>query len=192
MWWDGACGEGPNGKRQVYDWDGYIQVVRELQPNAVVFGQGPDVRWVGNEDGLARESEWSVLPYKIGDRREKDLGHRRYLAGAERLMWYPAECDVSIRPGWFYHPEQDGRVKSLAHLLEIYYRSVGRNSNLLLNIPPDKRGRFHENDVARLKELRAVLDETFDENLAAGCTVTASSTADEHRPTAITDGSPAT
>jgi len=192
VWWDGACGEGPNGRRQVYDWEGYIKVVRELQPKAVIFGQGPDVRWVGNENGLARESEWSVLPWGVGDRRGKDLGHRKYLLGAERLMWYPAECDVSIRPGWFYHAEQDGRVKSLGHLLDIYYRSVGRNSNLLLNIPPDRRGRFHENDVARLKELRAVLDETFAENLATGGKVTASSTADGRAPAAITDGDPAT
>jgi len=192
VWWDGACGEGPNGRRQVYDWEGYIEVVRELQPKAVIFGQGPDIRWVGNENGLARESEWSVLPYGVGDRRGKDLGHRKYLVGAERLMWYPAECDVSIRPGWFYHPEQDGRVKSLGHLLEIYYRSVGRNSNLLLNIPPDRRGRFHENDVARLKEFRAVLDETFAKNLATGGKVTASSTAAGRTAAAITDGDLAT
>ena len=162
VWWDGACGEGPNGKRQVYDWDGYIALVRQLQPKAVIFGMRPDVRWVGNEDGLARQSEWSVLPAAgRGDRRGKDLGNRKYLVGAEQLVWYPAECDVSIRPGWFYHAKQDDKVKSLAHMLDIYYRSVGRNSVLLLNIPPDRRGRFHENDVARLKELRAVLDETF-------------------------------
>jgi len=188
VWWDGACGEGPNGRRQVYDWDGYIETVRKLQPKAVIFGQGPDVRWVGNENGLARESEWSVLPYKVGDRRGKDLGHRKYLAGAKRLMWYPAECDVSIRPGWFYHANQDGRVKSLKHLLDIYYRSVGRNSVLLLNIPPDRRGLFHENDVARLKELRAVLDETFKTNLAAGAKVTATNTRSGFKPAGATDG----
>jgi len=188
VWWDGACGEGPSGKRQVYDWEGYIQVVRRLQPKAVIFGQGPDVRWVGNENGLARESEWSVLPFKMGDRRERDLGNRKYLAGAERLMWYPAECDVSIRPGWFYHASQDARVKSLEHMLEIYYRSVGRNSVLLLNVPPDRRGLFHENDVARLRELRAVLDETFATNLAAGGRVTTENGRDGFDPSHITDG----
>jgi alpha-L-fucosidase len=192
VWWDGACGEGPNGKRQVYDWDGYIQVVRQLQPKALIFGQGPDVRWVGNEDGLARESEWSVLPFGMGDRREKDLGNRKYLAAAERLMWYPAECDVSIRPGWFYHAEQDDKVKSLAHMLDIYYRSVGRNSVLLLNIPPDRRGRFHENDVARLREMREVLDETFATNLAAGKPVRADHAAAGHGAGGITDGNGAT
>lgn len=189
VWWDGACGEGPNGRRQEYDWDGYIRVVRELQPDAVIFGMGPDVRWVGNEDGLARESEWSVLP-KLGpgDQTQKDLGHRKYLAGAAELVWYPAECDVSIRPGWFYHAEQDDKVKSLAHLLDIYYRSVGRNSVLLLNVPPDRRGLFHENDVERLRELRAVLDDTFKTDLAAGKPVVASHERPGHGAAAITDG----
>jgi len=195
VWWDGACGEGPNGKRQVYDWDGYTRVVRECQPDAVIFGMGPDVRWVGNEDGLARESEWSVLPKKgPGDQTAGDLGHRKYLVGATEFDWYPAECDVSIRPGWFYHAGQDGQVKSLAHLLEIYYRSVGRNSVLLLNVPPDRLGLFHENDVARLKELRSVLDETFGTNLAAGRPVTASNVRRNDPAYAgdkITDGNPA-
>jgi alpha-L-fucosidase len=188
VWWDGACGEGPNGKRQVYDWEGYIQVVRRLQPKALIFGQGPDIRWVGNESGLARQSEWSVLPFKMGDRTERDLGNRKYLVGAERLMWYPAECDVSIRPGWFYHAREDQRVKSLDQLLEIYYHSVGRNSVLLLNVPPDRRGRFHENDVARLRAFRAVLDETFHTNLATGAKVTATDTRAGFDPTDVTDG----
>jgi len=188
VWWDGACGEGPNGRRQVYDWPGYIALVRELQPNAVIFGQGPDVRWVGNENGLARDSEWSVLPWGMGDRTQRDLGHRHYLIGAKRLMWYPAECDVSIRPGWFYHASQDDKVKSLARLLEIYYRSVGRNAVLLLNIPPDRRGRFHENDVARLRRFRAVLDETFGNDLAAAAAVSADATRPGFVPGAITDG----
>jgi alpha-L-fucosidase len=196
VWWDGACGEGPNGKRQVYDWNGYTQVVRECQPDAVIFGMGPDVRWVGNEDGLARESEWSVLPKRgPGDQTAKDLGNRKYLAGTSELVWYPAECDVSIRPGWFYHAGQDKQVKSLQHLLDIYYRSVGRNSVLLLNVPPDRRGLFHENDVARLKELRAVLDETLKTNLAAGKPVRASNVRGSdpaHAGDKITDGQPAT
>jgi len=189
VWWDGACGEGPNGRRQVYDWDGYVRVVRELQPQAVIFGMGPDVRWVGNEDGLARESEWSVLPKRgPGDQTSPDLGHRKHLAAAAELVWYPAECDVSIRPGWFYHAGQDDKVKSLAHLLDIYYRSVGRNSVLLLNVPPDRRGLFHENDVARLRELRQTLDETFRANLAAGKPVRADTSQGAHPADRITDG----
>jgi len=168
VWFDGACGEGPNGKRQVYDFAGYYQVVRELQPKAVIAISGPDVRWVGNESGLARENEWSVVPDGGTSHQLKDLGDRKYLADAKRLVWHPAECDVSIRPGWFYHAREDAKVKTLAQLLDIYYRSVGRNAVLLLNVPPDRRGLFHENDVARLRELRAVLDETFRTNLAAG------------------------
>ena len=193
VWWDGACGEGPNGKKQVYDWEGYEQVVRQLQPKALIFGMGPDVRWVGNEDGLARESEWSVLPKRLrGNQTAKDLGHRKYLAGAAELVWYPAECDVSIRPGWFYHAKQDEKVKSLKHTLDIWYRSVGRNSVLLVNVPPDRRGLWHENDVARLKELRAVLDETFKTNLIAGQPAKADSAAEGHTAQNAVDGDGAT
>ncbi len=177
VWFDGACGEGPNGKRQEYDWDSYYALVRQLQPEAAIAICGPDVRWVGNESGLARDDEWSVVSGPRGhgergvdflevDNGANDLGSRGNLAENEVTFWYPAECDVSIRPGWFYHASQDLQVKSLEHLLDIYYRSVGRNSVLLLNVPPDQRGLFHENDVARLKELRAALDATFDQDVA--------------------------
>ena len=156
VWFDGACGEGPNGKRQVYDWASYYATVRKLQPNALIAICGPDVRWVGNESGVARETEWSVQP----------ASPARH--GKKGMVWYPAECDVSIRPGWFYHASQDAKVKPLAHLLDIYYKSVGRNSVLLLNIPPDRRGLIHENDARRLRELRRVLGATFKQNLAQG------------------------
>lgn len=192
VWWDGACGEGPNGKKQVYDTAGYLKVVRELQPNAVAAIMGPDIRWVGNEDGLARESEWSVVTHGAGNGMAADYGNRKYLAAASSLGWYPAECDVSIRPGWFYHATEDDKVKSLEHLLDIYYRSVGRNAVLLLNIPPDRRGLFHENDVARLKELRFVLDETFKTNLVQGKPVKASSAAEGHSAQMAADGDGAT
>jgi len=177
VWFDGACGEGPNGKRQVYDWAAYYAVVRKLQPDALIAICGPDVRWVGNESGVARETEWSVQP----------ANPARH--GKSGPVWYPAECDVSIRPGWFYHPNQDARVKSLDHLLDIYYKSVGRNSVLLLNIPPDRRGLIHENDARRLRELRAVLDATFRQNLALASKATASSSQDaEHGPAKAIDG----
>jgi alpha-L-fucosidase len=189
VWWDGACGEGPNGKKQVYDWDGYTKVVRELQPNAVIFGEGPDIRWVGNEDGLARESEWSALPTRDSAARMlPDLGADKYLAGAKEIFWFPAECDVSIRPGWFYHAAEDNQVKSLKQMLDIYYRSVGRNAVLLLNIPPDRRGLFHENDVARLRELRTIVDETFKTNLVSGKAATAGSAAPDHPANMAIDG----
>jgi len=120
VWFDGACGEGPNGRRQEYDWQSYYEVIRKLQPNAVIAICGPDIRWVGNEDGVARETEWSVQD--ANPVIHKDI---------EGKVWYPAECDVSIRPGWFWHKSQDDKVKSLEHLLDIYYKSVGRNRTLL-------------------------------------------------------------
>ena len=187
VWFDGANGEGPNGKKQVYDWQRYYQTIRHLQSNAVIAIVGPDVRWVGTESGYGRDTEWSVVPSNTQDEDEiatrsqqqagtfrpavdamaKDLGSRDKLFSAKRLVWYPSEVDVSIRPGWFYHKKQDEKVKSVEKLLDIYYSSVGKNSLLLMNIPPDKRGLIHENDVETLKKWREVLDQTFKENLAA-------------------------
>lgn len=157
VWFDGACGEGPNGKRQEYDWQSYYEVIRRLQPDAVIAICGPDIRWVGNENGVARETEWSVQE-PSPDRHPGVIGK----------VWYPAECDVSIRPGWFWHADQDAKVKSLEHLLDIYYKSVGRNSVLLLNVPPNNRGLIADPDVQRLREFRAVLDQTFATDLAEG------------------------
>ncbi len=187
VWFDGACAEGPNGKRQVYDWEGYWSLIRELQPGAVISIMGPDVRWIGNEAGVNRESEWSVIPVARADDRpaEKDpggiagldamapdLGSRAAIGEAAkkngRLVWYPAQVDVSIRPGWFYHAAEDMKVKTVGHLLDIYYGAVGGNAQLLLNIPPDRRGRLHENDVMVLKRLGDALKATFAVNLAAG------------------------
>jgi alpha-L-fucosidase len=190
VWFDGACGEGPNGKRQVYDWPGYFALIRELQPKAVISIMGPDARWIGNEAGVTRESEWSVIP-GVGDddspdeknpggiarldAQAKDLGSFGRIAEVARqggrLIWYPGQVDVSIRPGWFYHAAEDDKVKPLDHLLDIYYTSVGGNAQLLLNIPPDKRGRIHENDARRLRELGDRLQATFAVNLAAGASV---------------------
>jgi alpha-L-fucosidase len=176
VWFDGAKGE--NAKDMEYDWNGFYAIVHELQPNAVIFN-GPDIRWVGNERGYARESEWSVMnrtdaPFGFINCTAKDLGSLQALGNAERLIWYPAETDVSIRPGWFYHAGEDGKVKSVEHLLDIYFSSVGYNSVLLLNLPPDRRGLIHENDVQRLRDFRKVLDAIFQENLAAGAKATAS------------------
>jgi alpha-L-fucosidase len=192
VWFDGACGEGPNGRRQVYDWASYYAVVRELQPGAVIFGMGPDVRWVGTETGYGRETEWSAIPDRLdlgrladaaahpvdaafipGDLTDADLGSRRRLRAATSLLWYPAEADVSIRPGWFFHPKDNRRVKTPAELLDIYFGSVGRNAVLLLNIPPDRRGRIHAVDIRSLKGLRRLLDATFRSNRLAGATASA-------------------
>ncbi len=157
VWFDGACGEGPNGKKQEYDWPACYAVVRELQPSALIAICGPDIRWVGNESGVARENESSVV------KRE------------EGWAWHPAECDVSIRPGWFYHASEDAKVKSLATLADIYFKSVGRNSVLLLNIPPDRRGRIADADATRLKEFGTFIRELYASDLAKGASVTASS-----------------
>ena len=179
VWFDGACGEGPNGKKQVYDWDAFYQTIQKLQPKAVMAIMGDDVRWVGNEKGLGRETEWSatVLAPGIYTRSDSvnkalgvvskspDLGSREILAKANELFWYPSEVDVSIRPGWFYHANQDNQVKSLKHLMDIYYQSVGYNSVLLLNIPPDRRGLIHEADVQRLKEFADYRNRAFANNL---------------------------
>ena len=180
VWVAGACAEGPNGKKQIYDWEAILSTIRELQPNAVTAIMGDDVRWVGNEGGLGRTTEWSSTPYTpksygysaeansaLGlEEMSKELGSRELIAKAERMHWYPSEVDVSIRPGWFYHEWQDEQVRSLANLVEIYFSSVGRNSVLLLNIPPDRRGLIHEIDAARIKELREYIDRTFAKNFA--------------------------
>ncbi len=179
VWFDGAFGEGLDGRRQVYDWESYYELIYGLQPDAVIAIMGEDVRWVGTETGYGRPTEWSVTAYAPGGRSEMeainenlglnamtpDLGSRELIDRADQLFWYPAEVDVSIRPGWFYHQHEDQRVKSLAHLVDIYFNSIGMNAVLLLNVPPDQRGLIHENDVARLIEFRQWMDAAFAENL---------------------------
>jgi len=195
VWFDGACGEGPNGKVQVYDWDRYYALIRQLQPGACISVSGPDVRWCGNEAGDTRESEWSVLPTgfdtpeevaaksqqsddttfreKRISETERDLGSRVFLEGAKGLTWRPAETDTSIRPGWFYHAHEDENVRSTETLLDIWYRTVGGNSTLLLNIPPDRRGLLHETDVRRLREMGEHIRNAFAVNLADEAEITA-------------------
>lgn len=175
VWLDGANGEGPNGKRQVYDWERYYAVVRELQPDAVISVCGPDVRWCGNEAGDTRPDEWSVVPRALQDAErtadrsqkaddagfarlvrsdDRDLGSRAALAGHEDdLVWYPAEVNTSIRPGWFHHAVEDAQVRSVDELFTVYLRAVGGNSCFLLNVPPARDGRLHDNDVAVLEQL---------------------------------------
>lgn len=198
VWLDGACGEGPNGLKQVYDWEAYYKTVRELQPNAVISVCGPDVRWCGNEAGHCRESEWSVVPAYLtaaeltGERSQKsddpafsqkinsddDLGGREVIRTAGSLVWYPAEVNTSIRPGWFYHAAEDERVKSLEELLDIYYGSVGGNAGFLLNLPPDRRGLIHEKDAERMRELGRAIRSTFSNELSEDASFTAEITTD--------------
>ncbi len=195
VWFDGACGEGPNGKKQVYDWERYYALIRELQPNAAIAISGPDIRWCGNEAGHTRPSEWSVLPTgfytpeevaarsqqsdttefreKTINAMDEDLGSREFLKDAKGYKWSPAETDTSIRPGWFYHETEDDRVRSFETLIDIWYRSVGGNSTLLLNIPPDRRGLFSDSDVERLHQIGDYIRKTFAVNFAENATFTA-------------------
>lgn len=182
VWFDGANGEGPNGKKQEYDWTAILSTIRRLQPRAVTAIMGDDVRWVGNERGLGRETEWSATVLTPGTyarceeqnkalgvkATSKDLGGRDMLVNAKELFWYPSEVDVSIRPGWFYHQQEDNQVKSLKHLTDIYFKSVGYNSVLLLNIPSDQRGRISDADVNRLKEFADYRKEIFTDNRVKG------------------------
>ena len=200
VWFDGACGEGANGKKQEYDWEGYYKLIRELQPNATINICGPDVRWCGNEAGVCRKSEWSVVPYwhsnseLIAAASQKDvskppkkinptaldLGSRKAIKNCNKLIWYPAEVDTSIRKGWFYHPDEDYSVKPLSKLMEIYYNSVGANANFLLNIPPTPEGKIAEKDLETLLAMGAQLEIDFNENLADNSIVTDNRHLDEN------------
>lgn len=164
-WLDGA---NDNKKRMVYDFYGFFGTIRKYQPRAVIFSDaGPDIRWVGNEKGFAGETNWSTRDNEgsfpgFADERALQTGDE------DGTSWIPAECDVSIRPGWFYHAEEDGKLKSVAQLMDIYYGSVGRNANLLLNIGVDRRGLVNEHDIARLMEFRSAREKAFKINLAKG------------------------
>lgn len=190
VWFDGANGEGPNGKRQYYDWERYYATIRRFQPEAVIAICGPDVRWIGNEGGHIRDNEWSVVPKELKEAEKvaeisqqieddtflkglkstnQDLGSRDTLSSYKgNLIWYPAEVDVSIRPGWFHHPEEKAAVKTVEELYELYKKTVGGNATLLLNIPPNRDGLIDPIDVATLKELGAKLKKFDDINLLDG------------------------
>ena len=183
VWFDGANGgDGFYGgaretrridARTYYDWNNTRRLVRELMPMAVMFSDaGPDVRWVGNENGFAGDPCWATL----NSTSRYPGGRSEGLNSGERpgTDWIPAECDVSIRPGWFYHAKEDNRVKSPKQLLEIYYKSVGRGACLNLNIPPDRRGQINEHDIQSLREFRRILNGTFAANLAHPARLTSS------------------
>ena len=186
MWFDGANGGdgyygGAREKRKIngatyYDWPTTLNLVRKMEPNIIFFSDaGPDIRWCGNESGYIGETNWANI------NRDSIYAGK---SGIEKLLnsgqeygnsYIPAEVDVSIRPGWFYHAEEDSRVKTPEKLFEIYLSSVGRGSNLILNIPPDRRGLLHENDVKALMGWRKIIDESFKTNLALGAVVKADS-----------------
>ena len=168
QWFDGANGEGPNGKKQDYDWPLFNGTVFRLQPQAVIFSDiGPGCRWVGNEEGHAGRTNWGRLETN-GFTPGKGAPSKDTLNQGNKYgtSWIPAETDVSIRPGWFWRASETPQVKSVQELLKIYYESVGRNSLLLLNVPPDERGHIDPADSIRLREFRKALDTIFSDNLA--------------------------
>jgi alpha-L-fucosidase len=201
VWLDGANGgDGYYGgtretrmidRRTYYGWPDTIRLVRQLQPMACIFSDGgPDIRWVGNEGGIAGDPCWDTLnlrDFAPGDADARRLNH----GDRPGTDWAPAECDVSIRPGWFYHPEEDGKVKTPQQLLDIYLKSVGRGATMLLNIPPDRRGQIHAPDIAALQEFARRRDAIFADDLARHARVTASNVRGKvrrFRPENVIDG----
>jgi alpha-L-fucosidase len=190
FWWDGANGEGPNGKKQEYDFRRFEQTMRKLAPNTVVFSDiGPDIRWVGNERGIAGKTNWNYLDtagFKRGNGAPStDTLNQGNVNGRH---WIPAECDVSIRPGWFYHKEEDDKVKTPEQLFDLYLKSVGRGANFLLNIPPDRRGLINEIDSASLIAFKKIKEESFANNLVAGSKAELHTGAGIFQRTNFTDG----
>jgi len=162
--------------RTYYDWPATWQLVRELQPDTVLFSDaGPDIRWVGNENGIAGETCWATQNSADFAPGRADVA-RLNRGDRPGTHWVPAECDVSIRPGWFYHKHEDDQVKTSEQLIDLYYKSVGRGASFLLNLPPDRRGRIPQNDVASLRGFKRYVDATFGTDLATrgGARVSAS------------------
>lgn len=202
MWFDGANGGdgyygGANEKRKIdgstyYDWPGTLNLVRKMQPNVVFFSDaGPGVRWVGNESGFVNETNWNTISTDTIYAGKSGLESLLNTGSPDGDKWVPAEVDVSIRPGWFWHENENDKVKTPEQLFDIYLTSVGRGSTLLLNIPPDKRGLFHENDVKALQGFKAILKREFAHNKALYAKVTASNTRGNnasYAPANITDG----
>jgi alpha-L-fucosidase len=189
-WFDGANGGDGyyGGAREVrkidrstyYGWDSTWAIPRKLAPGAVLFGDvGPDVRWVGNEQGHAGATCWATYtPHAPDPGKQPGNGYTKDYEGTEGQRdgkyWMPAECDVPLRPGWFYHADQDGKVKSPDSVMNLYYWSVGHGACLDLGLSPDRRGLIFENDVKSLKAFGDILKQTFAINLAEGATLKAS------------------
>jgi alpha-L-fucosidase len=173
LWWDGANGEGPNGKQQVYDFDRFKKTVNQLSPNTIIFSDlGPHIRWVGNEQGFAGTTNWNFLDTTgfapgQGAPPTDTLTTGNYFG----KHYIPAECDVSIRPGWFYRTNENDKVKTAEQLFNIYLKSVGRGANLLLNVPPNTSGLISEQDVAALLGFKKLRASSFNTNLLANASI---------------------
>ncbi len=170
LWWDGANGEGPNGKKQEYTFRRFEDSAFAYQPHLMIFSDiGPSIRWCGNERGIIGNTNWNLLDtdgyYRGHGGPPEDTLNQGNVNGK---LWIPAEADVSIRPGWFYHAKEDNKVKSASTLFNLFLKSVGNGGNLLLNVPPDRRGLFHEADSASLVGFAALREKAFKTNLFAG------------------------
>ncbi len=185
MWFDGANGGdgyygGAREKREIdrrtyYDWPTTLDLVHSMQPQVVFFSDaGPDIRWCGNERGVMGETNWNTISVDTLYAGKSGITELLNTGSEDGDKWVPGEVDTSIRPGWFYHTKEDSLVKTPEELFNIYLTSVGRGSTLLLNIPPDRRGKFHENDVAALRGFKAILDSVFANDLARKAEVKAS------------------
>lgn len=193
VWFDGANPD--PSVPETYDYAAWYDLIRRLQPQAVIMGKGPDVRWVGSESGYGRTTEWSVIPLPTSperfhwpDMQGDNLGGRNLLKPGTHLWWYPAETNVTLLANgqWFWARSKQPRP--VTQLVDIFYSSIGRNGNLLLNLSPDKRGRVPDDQIAALGQMAEIVNKTFSENLAAGARVTADSAAPGRRATAVNDG----
>ena len=191
VWFDGANPD--RSVAETYDYAAWYDLIRHLQPNAVITLKGPDVRWVGNEDGMGRITEWSVAPlpvlpdaFRWTDMTAQDLGSRSKLTPGSYLWWYPAQVNNPILYGWFWAPGK--RVRTAQDLIDIYYKSVGRNGNWLLNLSPDSRGLIPDDQLSSLHTMAMVIKQTFDKNLAAGGKLTADTSNQNHKPSSALDG----
>lgn len=191
VWFDGACGEGPNGKKQEYDMQGYFDLVHQLQPDATIFQDGGTIRWCGNEAGRAPFAQWAVAPVELcpynpvqvegplvngtldfSYNSDIGIGTLPYIMYSKGLVFSPAETDMSIRPGWFYH--EDEEAHSLERLFNTYITSVGNNATFNLNIPPMPNGKLNDNDVKRLQELGDLIRAEFSTDISTDATITKS------------------
>jgi alpha-L-fucosidase len=194
FWWDGANGEGPNGKKQIYDFNRFEKFVKQISPKTIVFSDiGPDCRWVGNENGIAGITNWNYLD-TAGFKRGEGAPSTDTLNMGNRFgkNWIPAECDVSVRPGWFYHKEEDSKVKSPKELFTLYLKSVGRGANLLLNVPPDGNGLITSFDSTALVGFRQLREKSFKNNIFKGAAGYFVRRGPVQPTSSLSDGNPAT
>ncbi len=193
VWFDGANPD--PSVHETYNYAAWYHLIRSLQPDAVIMGKGPDVRWVGNESGVGRTTEWSVIPlptapekFNWPDMTGGDLGSRAKLKAGSHLWWYPAEVNTTLlqNNAWFW--ARNKQPRTVTQLVDIFYTSVGRNGNLILNLSPDKRGLVPDNQLDALSKAAQIINETFATDLARGGKMTADSSNVANEPSLALDG----